>query len=220
MACSASAPPGVEASLAEAAATWNSRFQQAAYIFGTEPNAYLRRHASLWQPGQRVLCVADGEGRNSVWLAQQGHSVDAFDISPVGVAKARKLAEQAGVQVNYAVADCVAWPWPVAAYDAVAAIFIQFADPDERAALFARIMAALKPGGLLILQGYTPRQLEYRTGGPPHLSHLYTQEMLEQAFAALEPIDLREYEAHLTEGVQHHGQSALIGMVARKPAGA
>lgn len=204
----------------DAAATWDRRFSNADYIFGQEPNIYLSQHAPRLAPRSRVLCVADGEGRNSVWLAQQGHSVDAFDISPVGVAKARKLAEQAGVQVNYSVADCVAWPWPVAAYDAVAAIFIQFADPDQRAALFARIVAALKPGGLLVLQGYTPRQLEYRTGGPPQLSHLYTQEMLEQAFAALEPIDLREYEAHLTEGVQHHGQSALIGMVVRKPAGA
>lgn len=201
---------------AEAAATWNERFRQEEYIFGTEPNAWLRRHAGLWTPDQRVLCVADGEGRNSVWLARQGLRVDAFDISEVGVAKARKLAAQAGVSVNYAVADCDSLRWPEQVYDGVAAIFVQFADPAMRERLFANMMACLKPGGILILQGYTPRQLDYQTGGPPQLSHLYTQEMLRAAFAQAEIIELREYEDELAEGARHRGRSALIGLVARK----
>lgn len=203
-------------SFADAADTWNQRFEKEAYIFGTEPNAWLREKANVWQPGQRVLCVADGEGRNSVWLASQGLEVDAFDVASVGVAKARKLAADKGVSVNYSVSDCDAYPWPQEAFDGVAAIFVQFADPAMRARLFANIRRSLKPGGILVLQGYTPRQLDYKTGGPPQLSHLYTEAMLREAFAAdFELMDLREYEAELTEGDSHSGRSALVGLVAR-----
>ena len=202
---------------ADAANTWNQRFEKEAYIFGTEPNAWLREQANVWPPGQRVLCVADGEGRNSVWLASQGLVVDAFDVASVGVAKAHKLAAEKGVSVNNSVSDCDAYPWPLEAFDGVAAIFVQFADPAMRARLFANIRHSLKPGGVLVLQGYTPRQLDYKTGGPPQLSHLYTETMLRAAFAAdFELTHLREYEAELTEGDSHSGCSALIGMVARR----
>ena len=198
------------------AGTWNRRFDQDDYLFGTEPNAWLREHAHHWPPNSRVLCVADGEGRNSVWLARQGLRVDAFDIAAVGVAKARRLAASQGVSVDFQVADCDSFPWPAAAYDGVAAIFVQFADPALRARLFANMVACLKPGGVLVLQGYTPRQLEYRTGGPPLASHLYTEPMLREAFAAMELLTLREYDAEVDEGTGHRGRSALIGLVARR----
>ncbi len=201
----------------DAAATWNKRFENEDYIFGLEPNEYLRAQASLLAPGSRVLCVADGEGRNSVWLARQGMRVDAFDISEVGVAKARKLAAEANVPIEFSVADCDQWPWPVETYDAVVAIFVQFADPAMRERLFADMVRSLKRGGLLVLQGYAAKQLEYKTGGPPILSHLYTADLLRAAFATLQIIELREYEADLTEGTQHHGRSALVGLLARKP---
>jgi SAM-dependent methyltransferase len=201
----------------DAAATWNKRFGNTDYIFGLEPNEYLRAQASLLTPGSRVLCVADGEGRNSVWLARQGMRVDAFDISEVGVAKARKLASEANVPIEFSVADCDGWPWPVETYDAVVAIFVQFADPSMRERLFAHMVGSLKRGGLLVLQGYTAKQLEYKTGGPPIVSHLYTAELLRAAFATLRIVELREYEAELTEGTQHHGRSALVGLLARKP---
>jgi len=196
--------------------TWNRRFAEDGFLFGTGPNAWLREHASVWQPGQRVLSVADGEGRNSVWLAQQGLRVDAFDIAEVGVAKARRLAAEQGVDVNFTVSDCDAFPWPEAAYDGVAAIFVQFADPALRTRLFANMRRCLKPGGTLVLQGYTPRQLVYRTGGPPIESHLYTEALLREAFAEMEITALREYEAELAEGSGHRGRSALIGLVARR----
>jgi SAM-dependent methyltransferase len=207
-----SAPPPFD----DPAGTWNRRFGADGYLFGTEPNAWLREHAGLWQAGQRVLSVADGEGRNSVWLAQRGLRVDAFDISAVGVAKARRLAAERNVQVNFSVNDCDGYPWPAAAYDGVAAIFVQFADPALRQRLFANIQRALKPGGVLLLQGYTPKQLEYRTGGPPIASHLYTPALLRDAFAGMEIVELREYEAQVDEGSGHSGQSALIGLVARQ----
>lgn len=201
---------------ADAAATWNSRYAGDSYHFGTEPNAWLKAHAGALPAGGRVLCVADGEGRNSVWLAQQAHLVDAFDISEVGVAKARQLAASRGVSVNFSVADCDHYAWPASACDGVVAIFIQFADPALRERLFARMVACLKPGGVLVLQGYTPRQLEYGTGGPSQLSHLYTPELLSEAFAALDIEVLEAYDAELSEGERHVGRSALIGLVARR----
>lgn len=201
---------------ADAAQTWNRRFQGEDFIFGTEPNAWLREHADVWLPGQRVLCVADGEGRNSVWLARRGLMVDAYDIAEVGVAKARRLAQAQGVRVNYTVADCDGFDHGEGVYDGVAAIFVQFADPAMRARLFVHIQRCLRPGGVLILQGYTPRQLEYKTGGPPVASHLYTEALLREAFADCDMLALREYEAELAEGSQHKGRSALIGLVARK----
>lgn len=203
-------------SFSDAAATWNKRFEGEQYLFGREPNRYLLAQAAQLTPGGRVLCVADGEGRNSVWLAQQGMRVDAFDISEAGVAKARRLAADAGVGVAYGVADCDHWPWPVEAYDAVVAIFVQFADPAMRERLFANMARALKRGGLLVLQGYTPKQLDYKTGGPPQVEHLYTQPMLRAAFAGMDIIELREYEDVLDEGSGHKGRSALIGLVARR----
>ena len=197
--------------------TWNKRFSGTGFHFGTDPNEWLRDHAGNWHPGQRVLCVADGEGRNSVWLAARGLEVDAFDIADLGVAKARRLAEARNVRVNLTVADCDSYPWPSARYDGVAAIFVQFADPALRETLFTRIVDSLKPGGILVLQGYTPKQLEYRTGGPPQLAHLYTEAMLREAFAQLDITEMRTYETVVTEGQAHAGMSALIGMVARRP---
>jgi len=198
------------------AGTWNRRFAEEGFLFGSEPNEWLREHAGQWRPGQRVLCVADGEGRNSVWLARQGLQVEAFDIAEVGVAKARRLAAEHGVSVDYQVADCDGYAWPQAAFDGVAAIFVQFADPAMRERLFANMVRSLKPGGLLILQGYTPKQLEYRTGGPPIASHLYTEPMLREAFAGMDLLTLSEYEADVNEGSGHRGRSALIGLVARR----
>ena len=198
------------------AGTWNQRFAGDDYVFGTEPNAYLRAQASRWHPRNRVLCVADGEGRNSVWLAQQGFRVDAFDIAEIAIEKPSRLATQAGVTVNYQMADCDGFAWPTEGYDGVAAIFVQFAEPAVRERLFARMAECLKPGGALILQGYTPKQLDYKTGGPSAVTHLYTTSMIREAFAKLHIIELREYEADLNEGNAHRGRSALLGMVARR----
>jgi SAM-dependent methyltransferase len=204
------------AAFPDAAAMWNQRFAGETLIFGEAPNEYLRAQRARLPRSGRALCVADGEGRNSVWLAEQGLQVDAFDIAELGVAKARQLAQRRGVAVNYAVADCDGVAWPQAAYDLIAAIFVQFADPPMRRRLFANMVRALRPGGLLVLQGYSPGQLRYRTGGPQRIDHLYTEQMLREAFAGLEILELRSYDAELREGTQHSGMSALIGMVARQ----
>ncbi|HEX6156245.1 MAG TPA: class I SAM-dependent methyltransferase [Burkholderiales bacterium] len=196
---------------------WNQRFAVAEYVFGAAPNAFLASHASLFKPGQRALCVADGEGRNSVWLAEQGLEVVAFDFSPVALEKARRLAASRGVRVRYELATVYDWHWPQAAFDVVAAIFVQFADPPMREFLFERMMAALKPGGLVLVEGYTPAQLKYGTGGPKQVDQLYTEELLRQAFGSLEIVELKAYEEELDEGTRHRGMSAVIDLVARKP---
>jgi 2-polyprenyl-3-methyl-5-hydroxy-6-metoxy-1,4-benzoquinol methylase len=200
----------------DAAQTWDERFNRPDYLFGTAPNAWLANQRALFEPGKRALAVADGEGRNSVWLARLGLQVDAFDLSEVGVSKARALAQQSGVNVNYHVADCDEWEWQAGAYDYVVAIFVQFADPAARARLFANMVSALKPGGHLLLQGYTPKQLEYKTGGPGILEHLYTPELLRHELPGLRIVELRDYEEELTEGARHNGMSALVGLVAQK----
>jgi cyclopropane fatty-acyl-phospholipid synthase-like methyltransferase len=196
--------------------TWDRRFDRPDYLFGTEPNAYLKQHGDLLSPGL-TLCLADGEGRNSVWLAQQGHQVHAFDFSAPAIAKGERLAQDRGVAVTF---TCCAWAdfdWGVARYDHVVGIFFQFAPPQERDALFAHIDACLKPGGRVLIQGYTPKQLEHNTGGPGKLEHLYDEVMMRAYFPHYEWLDLRTYEAHIHEGEGHHGPSGLLGLVAQKP---
>lgn len=196
--------------------TWNQRFAQAGYLFGQAPNHYLQQQLAHLRPG-RALAVADGEGRNGVWLAEQELVVDAFDFSPVALDKARALAQTRGVQVNWVCSDWQHFDWPPAAWDNVVGIFIQFATPAERESLFAQMDASLKPGGTLVIQGYGLDQLRYNTGGPGRLEHLYDEALLRQAFAGYEVLDLRSYEAELSEGTAHCGRSALVGFTARKP---
>ena len=204
-------------------ARWNARYRDAGddYLFGIEPNHFLARRAHLFRDGHTALSVADGEGRNSVWLAEQGLKVTAVEISPIAVAKARKLAAGRGVQVNFVVADLLAPDWSLAAlentFDWVVGIFIQFAGASERPRQFAAMQRATRAGGHILLQGYTPRQLEYKTGGPPMVENLYTPEILRAAFADWTIGELVEYESDIAEGSGHRGRSALIGMVARKP---
>lgn len=198
------------------AKVWNDIFDKPEYIFGTEPNDYLVGKNGYLQPGQKVLMVADGEGRNSVWAAGLGLDVDAFDLSEKAVEKAKKLAEEKGVSVQYSVSGVDEWEWSEEKYDAVVVIFVQFATPNMRTRLFANCVRTLKKGGLLILQGYTPKQLEYKTGGPPIPEHLYTEEMLRDYFGSLDILELESYDAFISEGPRHTGMSGLIGMVARK----
>jgi SAM-dependent methyltransferase len=196
---------------------WDARFAGDSYFFGTEPNRFLREHGALLPKSGRVLAVADGEGRNGVWLAQQGLDVLSVDFSPVALAKARKLAAERGVTLRTEEADLASWVWPEASFEAVVAIFFQFAGPALRDLIFAGVKRALKPGGLLLLQGYRPKQLEYKTGGPPLVENLYTADLLRAAFADLAILDLREHDDVIHEGTGHAGMSALIDLVARKP---
>ncbi len=197
-------------------ARWNERFSAPGYLFGTVPNAFLASQKSRLPKRGDALAIADGEGRNGVWLATQGLNVTSIDFSPVALAKARDLAAREGVPIKTIETDIAAWAWPGEAYDVAAAIFFQFAPPLLRATIFANIKRALRPGGLLLLQGYRPKQLEYKTGGPPHAENMYTREILEAAFGDMEILHLVEHDSAIEEGAGHKGMSALIDLVARK----
>lgn len=199
------------------ARSWDERFASDDYLFGTEPNAFLKREIARLPAGGRVLAVADGEGRNGVYLAQQGFEVVATDISPVGIDKARRLAAERGVALTFEQVDLAHYAWPEEAFDAVVAIFTQFADPALRARMFAGFTRTLRPGGILLLEGYRPEQLDYRTGGPPCAQNMYTEDLLRTAFADLNILVLDSYDAEIREGSGHGGMSALIDLVAQKP---
>jgi len=196
---------------------WDARFAGDEYLFGRAPNAFLARQASYLVAGQTALAVADGEGRNGVWLARQGLEVLSLDASAAAQHKAQRLAAEYDVTLRLVRADLAEWPFPEAAFDVVAAIFIQFADPALRTRLFAGIVRALKPGGLLLLEGYRTEQFGYGTGGPRVAENLYTEPMLRDAFAGLEILSLDSHDAEIAEGTGHHGMSALIDLVARRP---
>ncbi len=194
---------------------WQTRFSAPGYAFGKEPNAFLKAQAHLLRPGQRALSVADGEGRNGVWLAERGLDVLAIDFSAAGLAKARALAAERGVRLRTELADITTWQWPDQAFDVIAAIFI-FVEPHERPAFFNNLKRALKPDGLLLMQGYRPEQLNYRTGGPPKAERMYTRTILQQGFGDMAALDISEHDSMISEGSSHAGMSALIDMVARK----
>jgi len=196
---------------------WNTRFSAEGYLFGTEPNAFLASQRARLKPGMRALSIADGDGRNSVFLARQGLEVTAFDFSPVAIEKAKRLAAQAGVRVDYRQSDMMAWEWEPSRYDVIAAIFFQFLDPRQRAKVFAGLETSLAPGGLLLLQGYRPEQIANGTGGPKEDENMYTEPLLRESFANLEILHLASHDDVIEEGTAHRGMSALIDLVARKP---
>jgi len=195
---------------------WDKRFAQPGYLFGTEPARFLRDNSQYLKPGSRAIAVADGEGRNSVFLASRGLNVVAMDGSPVAVEKARALAQERGVEVDFNVSDISDWDWAPAAYDLVVAVFIQFTGPQGRDQVFAGIKRTLKPGGILMLHGYTVEQLQHGTGGPPFKENLYTLPILERAFADMDILRLEAYERDVDEGRGHSGRSALVDLIARK----
>ena len=198
---------------------WNRRYDRAEFVYGEAPNAFLRQHAAGLAPG-RALCVADGEGRNGVWLAEQGWQVVSVDFSAVAQRKAAALAAKRGVTLTLTEADVHAWDYPDAAFDLVVDIFTQFSAPAARARKWAGMLRSLAPGGHAIVMGYSTAQLAHGTGGPGEIANLYTTEMLRSAFEGLEIVHLSEAELVLDEGIQHKGLSAIAGIVARRPAGA
>ena len=198
-------------------ARWEARFSTPAYAFGKEPNYFLKSCRTLLPRQGRALAVADGEGRNGVWLAEQGLDVVSLDFSPTARSKARELAAERGVKVTFVGADVHAWDYPQTAFDVVVEVFAQFSPPAARAIKWRGLRGTLKSGGLLIIQGYTPKQLQYGTGGPKQLENLYTRAMLEREFGDFHDLKIVEEEREMREGASHAGMSAVIGLTAIKP---
>lgn len=194
---------------------WDERFAQAEPVYGEQPNAYLRAQAHRLVPGCKILVPGDGYGRNGFWLARQGFRVSTVDLSPVGVERARKVAHAAGLVMSIEEADIATWTWPLAEFDAVASIFLHL-PPDLRPQIHGQMLAALKPGGLLIIEAFTPAQLQHSSGGPKQVELLYTAEILRGDYAAAETLELLEAEIALDEGRMHRGPAAVVHGVFRK----
>lgn len=195
---------------------WDQRYEGDDYVFGHDPNVWMAANADLLKPGMSALLPGDGEGRNGVWLAERGLTVTTIDASPLGVEKARKLAAERGVAMASEIADLRDWDAPEASYDAVVLAFLHV-DPGDRGTVHRKIARALKPDGLLLLEGFTPEHLGYGKGGPKVDTMMFTAERLREDFADL--LDIEHMETLKTElpaSERHGGPAAVIRLRARR----
>ncbi|ATJ84520.1 SAM-dependent methyltransferase [Halomonas beimenensis] len=196
---------------------WDERYDREDYLYGTEPNDFLREQVEGLGPApRRVLCLADGEGRNGVYLAGLGHEVTSVDGSRVGLAKAARLAEAKGVALELLHADLTEHVFPAEAFDAVVSIFCHVTEAG-RPHLHRQVARTLRPGGLLMLEAYTPDQVPRDTGGPDTPDRTPTAAELDAAFADFEILLSREIERDVQEGKGHTGPGAVVQFIARKP---
>lgn len=196
---------------------WDQRYGGEEYAYGTEPNDFLVAQAGHLPAGGEVLCLGEGEGRNAVWLARQGFRVTGVDASAVGLAKARQLAARQGVEIATVTADLAGFDLGEARWDAIVAIFCHL-PPDLRRRVHAGVVQALRPGGVLLLEAYTPRQLLFGTGGPPGLEMMMDLPGLRAELTGLVIDHGVELEREIREGRHHCGRGAVVQVVARKPA--
>lgn len=195
---------------------WDSRYATEDYLYGFEPNEFLRAHAALFDAGTEALCLADGEGRNGVFLAERGVRVTSVDLSPVGLEKARGLAKRRGVAIGTVVADLADWDLGVDRWDAVVSIWAHL-PLSLRASLHPRIVRAVRPGGLVLFEHYHPKQISYRTGGPSDPTMMLTLGELQADFASWHPVHVFEGEREVWEGAGHGGLSHVTQAILRKP---
>jgi hypothetical protein len=195
---------------------WNERYSESGFAYGTAPNDFLVAERVRLPSRGSCLALADGEGRNGVWLASEGLTVTAVDQSAVGLEKARRLAEQAGVSLHTEVADLATYDLGVEAWDAIVSIWAHV-PPALRLSLHRRVVQALRPSGVFLLEAYTPAQIPLGTGGPKDATLLMTLAGLREELAGLELEVGAERERVVEEGRYHQGNSAVVQVVARKP---
>ena len=194
---------------------WDARYAEPGWAFGTEPNDFLREQVAHLPAGGRVLCLAEGEGRNAVWLAERGFDVTGIDLASLGLEKAQRLAAERGVRLTTEVADLATYDLGVAAWDGIVSIFAHV-PPDVRRRVHAQVPTALKPGGVLLLEAYRPDQLGRGTGGPPDDARMLTLERLRPELGTLEWVLAREVERDVVEGRYHPGRASTVQLVARR----
>ncbi len=194
---------------------WDERYGAAEYAYGKEPNDFLA--ASLARiPKGKVLCLCDGEGRNGVYLAQQGCQVTSVDASAVGLAKANKLAQERGVTIATQVVDLTHFVIEPNYWDAIVSIFCHV-PPSLRAKVHHHCVAGLRQGGVLVMEAYTPKQLEYKTGGPQVVEMTMTLAGLENELKGLQFVHALECDRDVIEGPYHHGKGAVVQLIGIKP---
>ena len=193
---------------------WDERYSAEHYIYGKKPNAFLYQYADKLPKG-RVLCLADGEGRNSVFLASLGYQVTAVDASAVGLEKAAQLAREENVAVEHVHADLADYDMGENCWDAIVSIFCHL-PPELRKDVHHRVVRALKPGGMLLLEAYTPQQLDKGTGGPPSADMMMNKRLLVEELDGLQFEWLKERERDVVEGSHHTGVGAVVQVLAEK----
>ena len=196
---------------------WDERFSQPGYVYGTEANDFLAEMAGEI-PSGRVLSLAEGEGRNAVHLAGLGYEVVGVDSSSVGLEKARRLAAECGVEIETILADLGdpdTFEIEAESWEGIVSIFCHL-QVDLRRRIHRQVVEGLRPGGVLLLEAYTPRQLEYGTGGPRTLDRLMTLDELCEELKGLNLTHARELEREIHEGSLHHGLGHVVQVVARK----
>lgn len=196
--------------------TWDERYAETDYVYGTEPNAFLAEHDEIIPRGGTVLCLAEGEGRNAVWLAQQGYKVTGVDSSSVGLEKAQTLAAECGVSIETHCVDLAEFHIEKNSWDGIVSIFCHV-PPAIRQRLHKQVVAGLKPGGVLILEAYRPKQLEYGTGGPPVAELMMQLDETKQELHGLEWLHAAELDREVIEGKYHTGKGAVVQLIGKKP---
>lgn len=200
---------------------WNQRYAGEAYAYGTEPNEFLAAHAGPLAPGARVLCLADGEGRNGVWLARQGAEVTSMDLADAGLAKARRLAARHGVALQTVAADVTSADLGSGCWALIASIFLHL-PAAERRALHRRCLAALAPGGRFVFEAYGPGQPALGTGGPKDPALLPTLAEVEADFdgqAGVQRLHRFHGRRAVLEGPLHHGEGEVVQLVVTRAPG-
>lgn len=194
---------------------WDERYATPTFIYGTEPNDFVAAMASRIPPGP-VLCLAEGEGRNAVFLAGKGHSVTAVDASATGLAKAQALATARGVTIETKAVDLADYKIEPAAWAGIIATWAHLS-PALRRAVHAQVVSGLRPGGVFILEAYTPAQLGFGTGGPKEAALCMTLEGLKEELQGLDFLVGRECEREVHEGTHHTGKGAVVQVCAQRP---
>ena len=194
---------------------WDEKFSADHYIYGTDPNDFLAAQAGAIPKG-KVLCIGDGEGRNGVFLATQGYQVTSVDSSKVGLAKAQELATEKGVTLKTVVADLNDFDIGENQWDGVVSIYCHLPAP-LRQKVHGNVVRGLKPGGVMLLEAYTPKQLEYNMGGPPVVELMYTADILRSDLKGLQFEHLQELDREVIEGTHHYGMGAVVQLIGVKP---
>ena len=194
---------------------WDEKYSAEHYVYGKEPNSFLADHAVELPPGD-VLCLAEGEGRNAVYLAGLGFTVTAVDSSQVGMDKAQRLAAEKGVEIQAVCADLADYDLGADRWDAIVSIFGHL-PPVVRQKVFGALHLALKPGGVLLLEAYTPEQLGHGTGGPKSADLLLDAATLRAEIPGLDFLHLEELEREVVEGTGHTGLASVVQLIGRKP---
>lgn len=194
---------------------WNERYESDEFFYGTEANQFLQSQAHRLAPNSRVLCIAEGEGRNALYLAGLGHRVTAMDQASVGLAKGEKRAIELGLEIEWVCADLEHFDFGQNQWDAIVGIFAHL-PPTLRHKVFAQIPTALSGGGLWICEYYHPDQINYGTGGPKDPTWMLTTELLRSELPTLDPLHQAEIERDVIEGKGHTGLAKVCQWIAQK----